>query len=393
MTAPTIPRLDCFDLCRMPGVADEHRQLQSAMQRFVEQEIAPNAARWDEAEGFPRELYRKAAAVGLLGLGYPEEFGGTPCDTLSRLIAGVELCRAGAGGVNASLNSHTIMLTPLLLAAPDELKRAVVPRILAGDAIGALAVTEPSGGSDVARLQTRATPAPGGWKLNGSKMYITSGMRADHYLVAARTGGPGAAGVSLFLVDRDAPGFSRTPLKKTGWWASDTAALYFDDVFVPRDRLVGEENRGFGLIMSNFNGERLSMACGAMAFAMVCVEEALAWARERQTFGQPLIAHQVIRQKIVRMIDAVLPLQAWLVQLAQRLDAGDKPVAEVSLAKNLGGRVMRDCADDAVQILGGAGFMRGGRVERIYREVKVMMIGGGAEEVLNDLAARQLGLA
>jgi acyl-CoA dehydrogenase len=144
--------------------------------------------------------------------------------------------------------------------------------------------------------------------------------------------------------------------------------------------------------MNNFNGERLMMACGAMAFAMVCVEEAIAWARERRTFGQPLIGHQVMRQKIVRMIDAVLPLQAWLVQLAQRIDAGEKPVAEISLAKNLGGRVMRDCADEAVQVLGGAGFMRGGRVERIYREVKVMMIGGGAEEVLNDLAARQLGL-
>lgn len=386
------PRLDSFDLCRAPGATDAHRQLQAAMQRFVEQEISPYAAQWDEAEGFPRELYAKAAAVGLLGLGYPEELGGTPCDTLSRLIAAVELCRAGAGGVNASLMSHTIMLGPLLAAAPEALKRAVVPRILAGDAIGALAVTEPSGGSDVARLQTRARAVAGGWSLSGSKIYITSGMRADHYLVAARTGGPGASGVSLFLVDRDAPGFSRTPLKKTGWWSSDTAALYFDDVFVPHDRLVGEENGGFALVMNNFNGERLSMACAAMAFAMVCVEEALAWARERQTFGQPLIAHQVIRQKIVRMIDAVLPLQAWLVQLAQRLDAGERPVAEISLAKNLGGRVMRDCADDAVQILGGAGFMRGGRVERIYREVKVMMIGGGGEEVLNDLAARQLGL-
>ncbi len=389
---PAVPRLECFDLCRLPGAADEHRQLQAAMQRFVEREITPNAAAWDEAEGFPRDLYARAASVGLLGLGFPEQYGGTPCDTLSRMIAGVELCRAGAGGVNASLMSHTIMLVPILLAAPEPLKRAVVPRILSGEAIGALAVTEASGGSDVARLQTRAQPTAGGWKLSGSKIYITSGMRADHYLVAARTGGPGAAGVSLFLVDRDMPGFTRSPLKKMGWWSSDTAALFFDDVFVPHDRLVGEENGGFPLIMNNFNGERLMMACGAMAFAMVCVEEALAWARERHTFGQPLIGHQVMRQKIVRMIDAVLPLQAWLAQLAQRIDAGDKPVAEISLAKNLGGRVMRDCADEAVQVLGGAGFMRGGRVERIYREVKVMMIGGGAEEILNDLAARQLGL-
>jgi acyl-CoA dehydrogenase len=386
------PRLDCFDITRLPGFTDEHRQLQAAMQRFVEGEISPNAAAWDESEGFPRELYRKAADIGLLGLGFPAEYGGTPCDSVSKMIATVELCRAGAGGVNASLMSHTIMLVPLLKAASEELKQAVVPRILGGEKIGALCVTEPSGGSDVARLQTRAQPVPGGWKISGSKIYITSGMRADYYLVAARTGGPGAGGISLFLVDRDTPGFTRTPLKKMGWWASDTAALYFDEMFVPHERLVGPENGGFPLVMNNFNGERLGMACAAMAFAMVCVEDALAWARERHTFGQPLMAQQVIRQKIVRMIDAVLPLQAWLVQLSQRIDAGEQPVAEISLAKNLGGRVMRDCADDAVQILGGAGFMRGGRVERIYREVKVMMIGGGAEEILNDLAAKQLGL-
>ncbi len=387
-----VPRLECFDPCNMPAVTDEHRQLQAALQRFVDQEISPNVAQWDEDETFPRELYRKAAAVGLLGLGYPEQYGGTPCDSLSRMIATLELCRAGSGGVNASLNSYTIMITPLLLAGSEEIKQSIVTRILAGEAIGALAITEPSGGSDVAQLRTRAERVSGGWKLNGSKIYITSGMRADHYLVAARTGGPGAAGVSLFLVDRDWQGFSRSPLKKTGWWSSDTAALYFDDVFVPDARMIGEENGGFRLIMNNFNGERLSMACGAMGFAMVCAEEALAWARERETFGSKLIGHQVVRHKIVGMIDAILPLKAWLAQLAQRIDAGEKPVAEIALAKSAAARVMRDCADQATQILGGAGFMRGGRVERIYRDVKVMMIGGGSEEIMYELAARQLRL-
>jgi len=387
-----VPRLECFDPCNMPAVTDEHRQLQAALQRFVDQEISPNVAQWDEDETFPRELYRKAAAVGLLGLGYPEQYGGTPCDSLSRMIATLELCRAGSGGVNASLNSYTIMITPLLLAGSEEIKQSIVTRILAGEAIGALAITEASGGSDVAQLRTRAERVSGGWKLNGSKIYITSGMRADHYLVAARTGGPGAAGVSLFLLDRDWQGFSRSPLKKTGWWSSDTAALYFDDVFVPDARMIGEENGGFRLIMNNFNGERLSMACGAMGFAMVCAEEALAWARERETFGNKLIGHQVVRHKIVGMIDAILPLKAWLAQLAQRIDTGEKPVAEIALAKSAAARVMRDCADQATQILGGAGFMRGGRVERIYRDVKVMMIGGGSEEIMYELAARQLRL-
>ncbi|HQY27235.1 MAG TPA: acyl-CoA dehydrogenase family protein [Burkholderiaceae bacterium] len=384
---------NCFDLTRAPGATDEHRQLRDAVRRFVEGELAPHAAAWDEAAGFPRELYRQAAQVGLLGLGYPSEHGGTPCDTLSRIIATIELTRAGSGGLIASLMSHTIMLGPLLKAGNPAVCGRVVPRILAGDAIGALAVTEASGGSDVARLTTRALPKTGGgWRLNGSKMFITSGMRADHYLVAARTGEPGARGISLFLVDRDMPGFSRAPLAKTGWWCSDTAALHFDDCPVDADRLVGPLDGGFALIMNNFNGERLMMAAQAIGFAIACCEDALGWARERRTFGQPLVGHQVIRHKLVRMVDSILPVLAWLAQLASRIDRGEAPVAEISLVKNHAARVMRDCADESVQILGGAGYMRGGRVERIYREVKVMMIGGGAEEVLNDLAARQLGL-
>jgi acyl-CoA dehydrogenase len=386
------PRLACFDLGRLPGVGDGHRAVQDAVRRFVEREIVPFAAEWDEAGGFPRELYRSAGALGILGLGWPEEYGGTPCDQVGKLLSSTELCRGGIGGVTAGLGSHSIMLWPVLAGAHEAVRREVVPAILAGERIGALAVTEAGGGSDVARLATRAERVPGGWRLNGSKMFITSGMRADHLLVAARTGGPGAAGLSLFLVDGDAPGLSRTPLRKTGWWASDTAALHFDDLFVPGDRLVGEENRGWALIMRNFNGERMTMAAGALAFASICVEDALAWARERQTFGARLVEHQAIRHKLVRMIDGILPVQAWLLQLAQRLDAGEAPAGDLALAKGHAARLMRDCADGAVQILGGAGFMRGSRIERAWRDCKVYMIGGGAEEVMNDLAARQLGL-
>jgi acyl-CoA dehydrogenase len=386
------PRLDCFDFGRQPGIGDDHRALADAVRRFVEAEIVPNADAWDEARTFPRELYLKAGSVGLLGLGYPSEYGGTPADHVSRMLQSVEMSRAGIGGVTAGLGSHGIMMWPLVEGAQESVRREVIPGILAGERIGALAVTEPSGGSDVARLQTRAQAVDGGWRLHGAKMFITSGIRADHILVAARTGGPGAAGISLLLVDGDAPGLQRTPLKKIGWWASDTAALYFDDVFVPRSRLVGEENRGWSLVMRNFNGERMTMAAGALAHAMTCVEDAAAWARDRQTFGARLVDHQAIRHKLVRMIDEILPVQAWLVQLALRLDAGESPAGDIALAKNHAARLMRDCADTSLQILGGAGFMLGGRIERCYRDAKVFMIGGGAEEVLNELAARQLGL-
>ena len=387
-----MPELACFDVASWPEATDDHRALRDAMRRFVAAEIAPFAAEWDEAQTFPRELYAKAGSIGLLGLGYPERFGGTPCDALSRMIATLELTRAGSGGVNASLMSHTIMVGPLLAAAPEALRDEVLPELFAGRRIGALGITEPGGGSDVARLQTRARPAEGGWRISGAKTFITSGMRADHYLIAARTGGPGAAGVSLFLVDRDAEGFTRTPLKKTGWWSSDTATLHFDDVFVPSSRMVGPENGGFALVMRNFNGERLGMAAGALGFAIACVEDALDWARQRETFGQRLIEHQVIRQRIVRMVSDILPALSMVVSLGRRVDRGESPAGEIALIKSHSARVMRDCADAAIQVLGGAGFMRGGRAERIYRDVKVMMIGGGSEEIMNELAARQLKL-
>jgi acyl-CoA dehydrogenase len=386
------PRLPAFDFARLPGVTPEHLQVQEAIRAFVEGEIQPNADAWDEAGTFPRELYRKAGEVGLLGLGWPAEYGGTPVDHVGKLLSSIELSRGGIGGVTASLGSHTIMLWPVIAGARDAVRREVVPQILAGEKIGALAITEPSGGSDVAQLQTRATRVAGGWSLSGSKMFITSGMRADWLLVAARTGGPGAGGVSLFLVEGGSKGLTRTPLKKIGWWASDTAALYFDEVFVPDERLVGEVDKGFRLVMPNFNGERMTMAAGGLGYAMTCVEDALDWARERRTFGQRLVEHQVVRQKLVRMIDEVLPVQAWVLQLAQRLDAGESPAGDLALAKNHAARLMRDCADGAVQILGGAGFLRGSRIERAWRDCKVYMIGGGAEEVMNDLAAKQLGL-
>ncbi len=386
------PRLPAFDFARLPGVTPEHLQVQEVIRAFVEGEIQPNADAWDEAGTFPRELYRKAGEVGLLGLGWPAEYGGTPVDHVAKLLSSIELSRGGIGGVTASLGSHTIMLWPVIAGARDEVRREVVPQILAGEKVGALAITEPSGGSDVAQLQTRATRVAGGWSLSGSKMFITSGMRADWLLVAARTGGPGAGGVSLFLVDGGVKGLTRTPLKKIGWWASDTAALYLDEVFVPDERLVGEVDKGFRLVMQNFNGERMTMAAGGLGYAMTCVEDALEWARERCTFGQRLVDHQVVRQKLVRMIDEVLPVQAWVLQLAQRLDVGESPAGDLALAKNHAARLMRDCADGAVQILGGAGFLRGSRIERAWRDCKVYMIGGGAEEVMNDLAAKQLGL-
>ncbi|MBV6410927.1 MAG: Acyl-CoA dehydrogenase [Rhodocyclaceae bacterium] len=382
----------------------DHESFRATVRRFVEREILPHAAEWDEAGGFPRELYKKAADAGLLGVGFPEEYGGTPADHFYRIILAEEMGRSGSGGTAASLMSHTIGLPPLVAGGSPELKARVLPDVLAGEKISALAVTEPGAGSDVAQLATTAKRDGDHYVVNGSKMFITSGMRADWYTVAVRTGGPGAAGVSLLEIERDTPGFTRTELKKMGWWASDTAELHFDDCRVPAKNLIGAEGQAFPLIMRNFNGERLTLAASACGAAQACLEDAVAWARERKTFGQPLIAHQVIRHKLVDMVERIEATRALIDDLAARLDSFPSPaggrgaggeggslIAQTAMAKNYAARTMQFCADAAVQILGGSGYMRGVRVERIYREVKVMMIGGGAEEIMKDLAARQLG--
>ena len=377
----------------------EHMTFRDTVRRFVAGEIAPHVAEWDEAESFPRELYRRAAEVGLLGLGYPEEYGGSPgTDSFHRLVASLELAQCGSGGLVASLMSHTIGAPPVLALGSAELRARVLPAVLTGERICALAITEPSGGSDVAALRTRAVRDGDCFVVDGEKTFITSGMRADYLTVAVRTDPHvgGGRGISLLLVEADVAGLSRTPLRKMGWWASDTAHLRFDRCRVPAANLLGAPGEGFRAIMQNFNGERFAMAAGALGFAWVCYQEALRWARERKTFGQRLADHQVVRHRLVDMLASIEMTRAMLEDTAWRLDhlpAGDGDlVASICMLKNVATRAMQFCADAAVQTLGGMGFMRGTHAERIYREVKVNMIGGGAEEIMKDLAARQLGL-
>jgi len=367
----------------------------ASVRRLVEREIAPHVAAWDEAGSFPRELYAKAADAGLLSLGYPEHLGGTPASMAWRLIVSDEVARAGSGGLLASLFSHSIGLPPIVANGSDALQRRIVPDVLAGRKIAALAITEPGAGSDVARIACRARRDGDAWVIDGEKAFITSGVRADWLTVAVRTGGPGASGISLLAVPGDAPGLERTPLAKMGWWCSDTARLSFSGCRVPADHLIGDEGAGFRSIMANFNGERLLMSASACAFAAVCLDEAAEWARQRTTFGQRLVEHQVVRHKLVDMRMRVLGARAWLDAQVARFDAGPldaEAIADLCLLKNHATQAMQFCADQAVQILGATGYVRGTRSERIYREVKVMMIGGGSEEIMKELAARQLGL-
>ncbi|MFS2165152.1 acyl-CoA dehydrogenase family protein [Variovorax sp. Varisp62] len=375
--------------------------LADTVRRFAESEIAPNVQAWDEAGEFPRALYARAAELGLLGLGYPEDLGGTPASYSLKLPAWIALARHGkSGGVLASLFSHNIGLPPVVLHASDTARREVVPPVLRGEKIAALAITEPGGGSDVAALRTTARRDGGDYVVNGEKTFITSGMRADWITVAVRTGeGRGAGGISMLLVPGDAPGLSRTRLAKMGWLCSDTATLHFDNVRVPARYLLGGEGAGFRMVMGNFNGERIGLAAGALGFSQACLDEALAWARDRRTFGAALIEHQAVRHKLVDMQMRIASTEAWIEAVSAEGDAHETAgrfnapewVARVCMLKNHATQTMQFCADQAVQILGGMGFMRGTVSERIYREVKVMMIGGGAEEIMKELAARQMG--
>jgi acyl-CoA dehydrogenase len=378
--------------------ADERQALLDTVTRFAREAIAPHVTAWDEAGQFPRALYHQAAAIGLQGLGYPEHLGGTPAPWTLRNAVSQTLARVGgSGGVMASLMSHTIGLPPVMAHGTPEQQQEIVPPVLRGDAIAALGITEPGGGSDVAALRTTARLDGGDYVIDGEKVFITSGLRADWITLAVRTDpanrGPG--GISMIVVPGDVAGLSRAPLQKMGWWCSDTAHLRFDGVRVPARYRLGEEGAGFRMIMGNFNGERLGLAAMALGFAEACLDEALAWARQRQTFGAPLIERQVIRHKLVDMRMRIDSTRAWVDAVGARADAGDHSpdwVAQVCLLKNHATQTMQFCADQAVQILGGMGFMRGTVSERIYREVKVMMIGGGAEEIMKELAARQWGL-
>lgn len=371
---------------------DEHESFRHQVRRFVDKQCTPYIEQWEKAETLPRELHKQAADAGLLQIGFPEVYGGTEVpDLFYMIVLTEELARAGSGGLLASLMSHGIATPPIINAGSHQQKLRYAAPVLAGDKIAALAITEPSGGSDVANLKTRAIRDGDDYIVNGSKTFITSGMRADYITTAVRTGDAGMGGVSLLVIEGNAPGLQRTPLQKMGWWCSDTATLFFDNVRVPVANRIGPENAGFMAIMMNFNQERIMLAAQAYGFAQVCYQEALAYARERQTFGKPLIRNQVIRHKLVDMRTRIEAIKTNLDILAWRVSQKQMPVSEVCMLKNFATTGLEYVANEAMQIFGGAGYLRGAKVERIYRETKVLSIGGGSIEIMKDLAARQMG--
>lgn len=373
---------------------ESHQLIRDSVRRFVEREVLPYIDEWEEAEEFPRELYLKAGAAGILGIGYPEAYGGS-CegDLFAKVAASEELMRCGSGGLVAGLGSLDIGLPPVVKWARPEVRERVVPAVLRGEKIMALAVTEPSGGSDVANLKTRAVRDGDHYRVSGSKTFITSGVRADYYTVAVRTGGEGFAGISLLLVEKGTAEFSvGRKLKKMGWWASDTAELFFDDCRVPAENLIGVENAGFACIMANFQSERLALAVMANMTAQLALEESLRWAREREAFGKPIGKFQVLRHRLAEMATQLEVSREFTYRQAAKMAAGKSVIKEISMAKNFATDVADRLTYDAVQVLGGMGYMRESLVERLYRDNRILSIGGGSREIMNEIIGKQMGL-
>jgi alkylation response protein AidB-like acyl-CoA dehydrogenase len=379
----------------LPPFGEEHEQLRESIRRFVAAELRPHTAEWEDARWFPNDVFHRMAELGFLGLKYPEQYGGEGGDYLHDAVLTEELSRAGSGGLAAGIGAHIGIATPPVwkFGTEDQKQRFLAPAIR-GEKIAALGITEPDAGSDVAGIKTHARRVDGGWVLNGSKTYITNGVRADFVVTAAKTTPEGGhQGLSFFLVEKGMEGFSVSrKLEKMGWHASDTGELAFADVFVPEENLLGEENRGFYLIMANFQWERLLMALGSVGSMFAVLEKTIAFAGERSAFGRPIGKHQVIRHKIAEMALKAETGRALTYNALRLFHEGENAVKEVTMAKL---KTQRDAflvADEALQIHGGAGYMKEYEIERAVRDTRLGPIGGGTDEIMKEILGKILGL-
>jgi len=381
---------------RLTEDRSDHRQALTELgAEFTRREVAPHLADWEAARAVPRSLHRSAAAQGLLGISFPEEQGGEGGDLLDTIALQEGMLAAGASsGLLSALFTHGIALPHASAHGSVDLVDRYVRPTLAGERIGSLGITEPGGGSDVGNLRTTAVRDGDHYVVNGSKTFITSGTRADFVTTAVRTGGPGAAGVSLLVVETGTPGFSvDRKLEKMGWHCSDTAELSYVDVRVPVGNLVGEENAGFWYIAEQFVVERMALAVHAYGIAARSLALAAEHCRQRETFGEPLVARQVVRHKLVEMRRRVEVARTYTHEVARRHVAGETVIAEACLAKQTACETATYVCHEAVQLFGGTGYMNGTEVEMHYRDARLLPIGGGATEVLTDLAAKLLGYA
>lgn len=374
-------------------LSDTDRQIRDTSKKFALKEIRPHSDAWEEAGEFPRDLYNKAARAGILGVGFPEHLGGSGGGAMAQIMTIEGMMHGGSTGVSVGLGSLGIALPPIIQSEnPDLLQRFARPA-LAGEKIAALAITEPGTGSDVASVRTKAVRDGDHYVVNGAKLYITSGVRADFLTTLVRTSDDPHGGLTFLVIEKSMPGVhvSRA-LKKTGWWASDTAELHFDDVRVPVTHRVGDEGSGFFTLMRNFQTERLALAAYGVATADIAFQECQRWVHEREVFGRSLGRYQITRHKLADMATRITACKTFVYHVANRVDAGDYLVSEVSMAKNLAAELAVEVTYEAVQLFGGMGYMRETLVERLSRDARLLPIGGGTQEIMKEIIAKNLGL-
>jgi acyl-CoA dehydrogenase len=376
-----------------PPFTEEHEELRQSVRGFLDRELAPHAQTWEAERWFPDEVFGKLAAQGLLGLKYPAELGGQGGDYLHEAVLVEELARLGSGGTAAGIGAHTNIATPPIWKfGTDEQKRRYLVPAITGELIGALGITEPDAGSDVASLRTKATPCDGGWVVSGEKTYITNGVRAHFIVTAVKTTEDGGHnGISFLIIDRQ-EGVSSSKLEKLGWHASDTATISFDDVFVPAENLLGELHGGFKLIMANFQWERLAMALGTVGAMQLAYERTAEYAKERTAFGRPISKHQVIRHKLADLATSAYTARCVTYDALRRFHEGEEPLKEVTMAKLLTQRASFELMDECLQIHGGMGYMGEHWAQRAARDARLGPIGGGTDEIMREILGRLLGL-
>jgi acyl-CoA dehydrogenase len=379
-----------------PPFTEEHEELRESIRGFLDRELAPHAQRWEAERWFPDEVFGKLAAQGLLGLKYPTEYGGQGGDHLHEAVLVEEMARIGSGGAAAGIGGHINIATPPIWKfGTEEQKQRYLTPAIGGERIGALAITEPDAGSDVAALRTKAEQVDGGWVVNGEKTYITNGVRAHFMVTAVKTKNDDPPsrhhGISFLIIDRG-EGVSSSKLEKLGWHASDTATISFEDVFVPEENLLGELHEGFKLIMANFQWERLAMALGAVGAMRLACERTAQYARERTAFGRPISKHQVIRHKLADLYTSAYTARCVTYDALRRFHEGEEPLREVTMAKLLTQRASYELMDECLQIHGGMGYMGEHWAQRAARDARLGPIGGGSDEIMREILGRLLGL-
>ncbi len=379
-----------------PPFTEEHEELRASVRGFLDRELAPHSQQWEADRWFPDEVFDKLAAQGLLGLKYPAELGGQGGDYLHEAVLVEELSRIGSGGTAAGIGAHTNIATPPIWKfGTDEQKQRYLAPAIKGKLIGALGITEPDAGSDVASLRTKATPCDGGWVVSGEKTYITNGVRAHFIVTAVKTKNEDPPArhndISFLIIDRQ-DGVSSSKLEKLGWHASDTATISFDEVFVPAENLLGELHGGFKLIMANFQWERLAMALGTVGAMQLAYERTAEYARERTAFGRPISKHQVIRHKLADLATSAYTARCVTYDALRRFHEGQEPLKEVTMAKLLTQRASFELMDECLQIHGGMGYMGEHWAQRAARDARLGPIGGGSDEIMREILGRLLGL-